>query len=219
MTDFAAARAHMIESQLRPNKVMDNRVLGAFATVRRELFVPGHLQALAYIDEDIPVGSGRHLMAPMVAARLIQAAGPRPLESALVVGAGTGYEAAVLSRLVRSVTALETDAELARWAHDAMVEEKIATVSVVEGPLRAGYRARAPYDVILFGGAVAGVPDEILSQLAGDGRLVAVVKPDAGAVGRATIAMRTGAVIARRVIFDAAIALLPGFEPKPAFVL
>ena len=74
MTIFEAARSHMIESQLRPNKVTDDRVLNAFAGIRRELFVPEHLRPVAYIDEDLPLGGGRYLMEPMVAARLLQAA-------------------------------------------------------------------------------------------------------------------------------------------------
>lgn len=218
MSLFEAARAHMIESQLRPNKVTDQRVLDAFTRVRRELFVPAASQYLAFIDEDLPIGGGRYVMEPMVAARLIQAATPQSTESALVVGTGTGYEAAVLGRLMRAVVALEENLDLARWARDALVEENMANVSVVEGRLRDGYRTRAPYDVILFGGAVAELPNEILGQLAGDGRLVAVVRPEA-AVGRAVLAIKTGAVIARRVIFDAAIPLLPSFEPKPVFSL
>jgi protein-L-isoaspartate(D-aspartate) O-methyltransferase len=219
MTAFDAARTHMIESQIRPNKVIDERLLDALGQIRRELFVPDALQSIAYIDEDLPIGRGRHLMEPMVAARLIQAASVRRTDIALVVGAGTGYEAAVISRLARAVVALEEDEDLARLARAALVEEHIASVSVVEGPLRLGHRQRAPYDVILFGGAVAELPDELASQLAEDGRLVAVLKTEAVGIGRATITIRTGAVISHRVIFDAAISWLPGFEPKPAFVL
>jgi protein-L-isoaspartate(D-aspartate) O-methyltransferase len=218
MSVFEAARAHMIASQLHPNRVTDDRVLGAFARNRRELFVPEQLRSVAYIDEDLPLGRGRYLMEPMVAARLIQAALPQRLDNALVVGAGTGYEAAVLSLLVRTVVALEEDAQLARAARAALVEEGIASVSVVEGPLHEGWRPRAPYDVVLFSGAVADLPKEIAAQLAEDGRLVAVVKTDGGVVGRAIVATRTGGVIARRVMFDAATPLLPGLAPKPAFV-
>ena len=217
MTEFEAARAHMIESQIRPNKVTDNRVLDAIAKIRRELFVPEHLRSIAYVDEDLPLGGGRYLMEPMVAARLIQAASVERADIALVVGAGVGYEAAVLAQVARAVVALEDDPELARRARAALVDHGIAAVSVVEGPSVAGHRPRAPYDVILFGGAVAQVPNEIIAQLAEDGRLVAVVKAEGG-VGRATLTTRTGGVIARRVIFDAATPLLPGFRPKPAFV-
>jgi protein-L-isoaspartate(D-aspartate) O-methyltransferase len=219
MTVFEAARTHMIESQLRPNKVTDGAVLDAFARIRRELFVPERLQPVAYVDEDLPIGRGRYLMEPMVAARLLQMAFPKRTDTALVVGAGTGYEAALLGLMVRAVVALEDDAELARFARAALVEEGIASVNVIEGPLPEGYRARAPYEIILFGGAVADTPNEILGQLAEDGRLLAVIKAVETGIGRATLATRTGGVIARSVIFDAATPLLPGFMPKPAFAL
>jgi protein-L-isoaspartate(D-aspartate) O-methyltransferase len=217
MSVYETARAHMIESQLRPNKVTDERVIGAFAQLRRELFVPEHLRGVAYIDEDLPVGHGRYLMQPMVAARLLQIAAVEPKETALVVGAGVGYEAALLSLLARSVIALEEDAELARFGRSALVEHGIATASYVEAPLSGGHRQRAPYDVILFGGAVAEIPQEINAQLGEGGRMLAVVRPGGG-VGRATVMLRTGGVLAQRVIFDAATPLLPGFVPKPAFV-
>ncbi len=217
MSLFDAARSHMIDSQLRPNKVSDDRVLGAFAAIRRELFVPEPLRGVAYIDEDLPLGKGRHLMAPMVAARLLQAAAIERTDAVLIVGAGTGYEAALAGTLARNVVAIEENPELAGRARAALVEHAIASVSIVEGPLTQGYRPRAPYDVILFGGAVAEIPAEITSQLSEDGRLLAVVKPPKG-VGRATLTTRTGGLLARRVIFDAAIPLLPGFQQKPAFV-
>jgi protein-L-isoaspartate(D-aspartate) O-methyltransferase len=217
MSLFDAARTRMIESQLRPNKVTDDRVLGAFATIRRELFVPEHLRSVAYIDEDLPLGRGRYLMAPMVAARLLQAAAVKRTDTALIVGAGSGYEAAVTALLARTVVAVEEDAELARQAHAAFVEHAIASISIIEGPPVQGCRQRSPFDVILFAGAVSELPSEITSQLAEDGRLVVVIRPENG-VGRAMLVTRTGGLLARRVIFDAAIPLLPGFEPKPAFV-
>ena len=207
----------MIESQIRTNKVTDERVLAAIAKIPRELFVPERLKSVAYVDDDLPLGGGRYLMEPMVAARLLQAATVERADITLVVGSGAGYEAAVLAQLARSVVALEEDPEIARRARNALVDLGIAAVSVVEGPLASGHRPRAPYDVILFGGAVAEVPNEIVAQLSEGGRLVAVVKA-AGGIGRATLTIRTGGLIARRVMFDAATPLLPGFQPKPAFV-
>lgn len=217
MTEFGAARAHMIESQLRPSKVIDARVLGAFAGIRRELFVSDHLRMVAYVDEDLPLGRGRFLMEPMVAARLLQAAAIERTDTVLIIGAGTGCEAALAARLARSVVALEEDPELARRAREALVEHSIASVSVVEGPLPQGYRQRAPYDVMLFSGAVAEVPSEIESQLAEGGRLLAVLK-SANGIGRAVLRTRTGGVVSQRILFDAATPLLPGFLPRPAFV-
>ena len=217
MNSFDAARTRMIESELRPNKVTDDRVLGAFARIRRELFVPEHLRSVAYIDEDLPLGRGRYLMEPVVAARLLQAAAVKRTDTALIVGAGSGYEAAVAALLARAVVAVEEDAELAKQAHAAFVEHAIASVGIVEGSPAQGCRQRSPFDVVLFAGAVSELPSEIAGQLAEEGRLVVVIRPENG-VGRAVLARRTAGLLARRVIFDAAIPLLRGFEPKPAFV-
>jgi protein-L-isoaspartate(D-aspartate) O-methyltransferase len=211
------ARRNMIERQLRPNSVTDERLIDAVSRIRRELFVPPALHAAAYSDADLPLGGGRYLMSPMVAARLLQATGPQPRDVALVVGAGVGYEAAVLSLLVRSVIALEEEPELARIGRSALVDHRIAAVQFVESPLAAGHRQRAPYDVIVFGGAVAAVPPEISGQLTEGGRMAVVQRPPAG-VGRATLIVRAGGVLACRIIFDAGTPLLPGFAAKPGFV-
>jgi protein-L-isoaspartate(D-aspartate) O-methyltransferase len=217
MSGYEAARANMIERQLQPNKITDKRVIDAFATIHRELFVPEKLRGIAYNDADLPLGGGRYLMAPMVAARLLQAAEIARNDNVLVVGAGVGYEAALIALLGRSVVALEENAELARQGRAALVEHRIASVNFIEGTPAQASRSRAAYDVILFAGAVAEIPAEISAQLAEGGRLVAVVKPDSG-LGRAMLTTRTGGVLAARVMFDAATPLLPGFARKPAFV-
>jgi protein-L-isoaspartate(D-aspartate) O-methyltransferase len=142
---------------------------------------------------------------------------PGAKEAALVVGAGIGYEAALLALLMRSVVALEEDEWLARLGRAALVDHRIGSVVYVDGPLAGGHRQRAPYDVILFGGAAAEIPSDIAAQLGEGGRMAAVLRPGQG-VGRATLATRTGGVLAQRVIFDAETPLLPGLVPKPAFV-
>jgi protein-L-isoaspartate(D-aspartate) O-methyltransferase len=217
MSGYEAARANMIERQLLPNKVTDERVIHAFASIRRELFVPERLRAIAYSDNDLPLGEGRYLMAPMVAARLIQATDIRWGDNALVLGAGIGYEAALIATLCRGVVALESDPELARQARSALVEHRIGSVNFIEGAQSQSNRARAAYEVIFFAGAVAEIPSEITAQLTEGGRLTAVVKPDSGP-GRATLLTRTGGILAARVMFDAATPLLPGFATQPAFV-
>jgi protein-L-isoaspartate(D-aspartate) O-methyltransferase len=216
MTDYATARANMIDGQLRPNKVIDRRVLDAFARIRRELFVPEPLRRVAYIDEDLPLGGGRYLMAPMVAARLLQAAVIGRGDTVLIVGAGSGYEAAVAAQLARSVIAIEADPGVARRARAALVEHGIAAASVVEGALARGHRPRAPYDAILFAGAAAAVPPEIAAQLADGGRMSAVIRPP-GEVGRAVLYTRSDGVLSHRILFDAATPLLPGLGAEPAF--
>ncbi|HEX3952110.1 MAG TPA: protein-L-isoaspartate O-methyltransferase [Stellaceae bacterium] len=217
MTVYETARIHMVESQLRPNKVTDERLIDAFLRINREMFVPEALRGVAYIDDDLPLGHGRYLMQPLVAARLLQALAIDPKDTALVVGAGVGYEAAVLSLLLRSVVAVEEDAELARIGRSALVDHRIASVTYAESAPGLGHRPRSPYNVILFSGAVEELPSEISAQLGDGGRISVVLRPR-GSVGRATVIARAGGVLARRIIFDAAMPLLPGFAPKPGFV-
>ena len=217
MTSPDTTRLNMVDNQLRPNKVTDERVLAAFMQLRREAFVPARLRGVAYLDDDLPLGRSRHLMQPMVAARLLQAAEIGPKDSVLVIGAGVGYEAALAALLARNVVALEEDAELARIGRSALVDHRIATVSYVEESMTVGHRARSPYNVVLFAGAVAAVPSEISQQLAENGRMAVVLRPQVG-IGRAVLITRTGEMLAQRVMFDAATPLLPGFVAKPAFV-
>lgn len=217
MSDYDAARVNMIERQLRPNKITDDRLIDAFATIRRELFVPERLRGIAYADGNLALGNGRYVMAPMVAARLLQAAEVSRNDNALVVGAGVGCEAALLSQLCRSVVALERDPELARQGRAALVEHRIATVHYIENGQTQAARGRPAYDVIFFAGAVAEVPAEISAQLTEGGRMVVVIKRDNGP-GRAALITRTGGVLATRVMFDAATPLLPCFVRKPDFV-
>ena len=217
MADFAAARLNMVESQLRTNKVTDLRLLGAFETVPRELFVPEPLRGIAYIDEDVALGGGRFVMEPRVLARLLQAAQPGPEDVALDLGCGSGYATAILSRLVATVVALEDDAALATAVNRTLGELEIDNAVVVEGRLTEGYPKQAPYNVILLGGAVAEVPAAIADQLAEGGRLVTVVSAGPG-LGRATLMRRDGGVISSRVLYDAALPVLPGFEAEPGFV-
>jgi protein-L-isoaspartate(D-aspartate) O-methyltransferase len=217
MHGYEAARANMIERQVQPNKVTDERLLTAFSNIRREVFVPERLRPIAYSDDDLPLGNGRYLMAPMVAARLLQALTIGRGDNALVVGAGVGYEAAIIALLCRGVVALEADAALARQARAGLVDHRIANVNVVEDAKAPAGRTRTAYDVILFAGAVAEIPDDIAGQLSEGGRMTAVVQPASGP-GRATLVTRTGGVLASRVMFDAATPLLPGFARQPAFV-
>lgn len=217
MSGYEAARANMIEGQLLPNKVTDERLIAAFAALRREAFVPAHLRAIAYTDDDLPLGGDRYLMAPMVAARLLQAMEVRRNDNALVVGAGLCYEAALLATLCRVVVALESDPVLARQGRAALVEHRLPNVNVVEDAPAQASRVRPAYDVIFFGGAVGEISSEISTQLAEGGRMAVVVKPDSGP-GRATIVTRTGGILASRVMFDAATPPLPGFVKTPAFV-
>ena len=214
--DFAAARRNMVDCQILPNRVTDQRLIEALSTVPREAFVPTGFKGVAYVDEAIPLGGGRYLMEPLVTARLIQAAEPKAQDLALVIGCGTGYGAAVLSHLAGTVVAVESDGGLAKEANQILSGLGMDTVAVMEGHLEEGYRKQAPYDVIFFDGAVADVPEAISSQLAEAGRLVAVVS--ANRVGKAMLMTRYHDRVSSREVFDAGTPLLPGFERSESFV-
>jgi protein-L-isoaspartate(D-aspartate) O-methyltransferase len=219
--DYATARFNMVESQLRTNKVSSDPLIAAFEAVPRERFLPERLRGIAYIDEDIPLGppgmGGRHLMEPMVLARMLQAAAVQPGDVVLEIGSGSGYAAAILARLAATVVALESDPDLAKQANALLNELGVDNAIVVTGALTEGYPKQAPYNVILMSGAVSAVPRAISDQLADGGRLVAVVKQGAG-LGRAVLMQRSGNHVAQRVLFDAATPFLPEFEAEPGFV-
>ncbi len=189
---FADARNCMVDSQIRPNRVVDPRVLQAMRTIPRERFVPQGAQALAYADEDVPLGNGRYLMEPMVFARLLQAVGLRDNESVLVVGAATGYGAAVLAACGCRVTALEEDPALLATAR-AVLAREAPGVTLVSGPLAAGWPALAPYDLILIEGAVPEIPPALVAQTRQDtGRILGALHMS-GRVTQAVMAEATPA--------------------------
>lgn len=217
MIDFATARLNMVESQLRTNKVTDAAVLAAFETVPREMFLPEALRGIAYVDEDVEIGRGRWMMEPMVLGRLLQAARPGPADVALEIGCGSGYATAILSRIVATAVAVEADDKFIEAAAATLSRLQMDNAVVIKGDVTQGYPGQAPYNVILFNGAVAEVPRAIREQLAEGGRLVAVVRGSDG-LGRATLIERHGGTTSGRVLFDAAVPQLPEFEATPGFV-
>jgi protein-L-isoaspartate(D-aspartate) O-methyltransferase len=206
--DFAAARRSMIDSQLRPEGVTDAAVLEAMNAVPREQFVPEEVRPLAYADRSLAIGDGRFLAAPAVLAKLLTQMAPQKGQRALVVGAGTGYSAAVLSAIGCDAIALETSAELAARVRELGIE-------VVEGKLQAGHEARAPYDLILIDGAVEYLPEAIIDQLADGGRLGTALV-DRG-VTRLIVGQKVAGAFGYLSIADAGVAPLPGFSRPRAF--
>lgn len=218
-TDYAAARDHMVDGQVRPNKVIDPRIIRAMRTLPRERFVPGNLASLAYADEDVPLPGGRALMEPMVIARLVQLLRVRDGERGLVVAAGAGYGAAILAACGAVVTALEEDAGL--LALGRLVLPGVAPgVKLTEGPVAAGWVAGAPYDFILIEGAVEEIPQQLAAQLTPTGRVAAVLaRPGGLGVGVLAELVHVGAGVRLRAqpFFDCATPLLPQLRARPAF--
>ncbi len=219
MTDFSQLRQKMVDNQLRTNDVTDHRILDAMALVPRERFVPASKKAVAYIDEDLPVGpaeTGRYLMKPHIFGKLVQLAEIRDDELVLVVGAGTGYSAAVISMLAASVVALEENADLANTATELLVDLGTENAVVVEGPLVKGYASEGPYDVILVDGAVETLPKELTEQLKPGGRLVVI--EGRGGSGMAKLYRKSEGAVSGRFGFNASVCLLPGFAKVEEFV-
>jgi len=210
--DFNHMRQAMVASQLRTTAVNDARVIAAMGAVPRERFVPQESAALAYIDRAIPLGAGRALNPPMTTGRLLTEAHPKAEDSALVIGGATGYAAALLAELVASVVSLEEDAALLAVARQAPASTR---VSIVEGPLAAGWKKKAPYDLILIDGAVEVVPQAIIDQLADGGRLAAAII-DRG-VARLSLGKRSGKGFGLVAFADAEAVPLPGFAQPKSF--
>ena len=214
--DFAAARRNMVENQIRTNRVDDSGVTSALSLVPREVFLPKAMRGFAYVDEAIEAAPGRWMMAPLVLARLLQAAELKPSDVAMTIGDATGYITAEVARMASAVVSLEADPDLAPRAGAALVELGVDNAAVVQGPLAKGFPAQGPYDVILFAGAVDDVPVAICRQLADGGRLLAVVRDGRG-LGKAMLMVRVGDSFGRRVLFEATAPMLPGFTPKEHF--
>lgn len=221
MIDFGAARRAMVDGQVRTSDVTNLDLIAAMLDIPREAFVPAAQAPLAYLDRDVQIsgaagGPARYLMKPMVLARLIQAANLAPQDRVLVIGAGTGYAAAVIARLAAQVVAFEEDEALCRQAKAALASVGSHNVNVIHGHLADGAPDLGPYDVILIDGGVETVPDRLGSQLSTRGRLVAVEV--SGPAGRAKLFQTVNGKLSGRELFDALAPVLPGFAVAPAFV-
>ena len=220
MTDYAAARNMMVETQVRTEGVTDYRIISAMGNVPRERFVPARSRPFAYTEADIVVKEEGHhhrrMIRPATLARLVQAAAIVPDDVVLVVGSSTGYTAALIAALANAVIALESDEELVTSATETLTDLGIGNVAVVTGRLEDGYAAEGPYDVIFVDGAVEEVPEALFAQLKAGGRLVAVVGYNRAAP--AMVYTRTDDDIGGRPAFDAFVPALPGFTRPREFV-
>ena len=215
--DFAEARRHMVDGQLRPNRVEDPRIVAALRELPRERFAPAALAARAYADADLPLPGGRAMLKPLVLARLVQLAGLKRGERALVVAAGTGFGAALMAAIGGIVSAVENDPALLAIARAALpAAAPTDSLTLVDADPAQGHAAGAPYDVIMIEGGVVEVPRAIEEQLAEGGRLVTIGLAG-GPPGRALLVRRAGGAFSVTQEFDAHAPALPAFAAAPAF--
>ncbi len=218
MNEFVTARHAMVESQIRTVRVTDKAVIAAFRNVPREVFLPDDMQPFAYCDGDLRISTGKHMIKPMVQARLLQASELKPSDAVLVIGCATGYLVALVAKIAATVVGLEDDPELVSRADRALASLDIDNGVVVLGDLTAGFPKLAPYDIIIIEGCCGRIPDRVTEQLAPGGRLLAVV--DENGVGKASVFRRNvDGEIGRRVLFDAGVPDLGTFSDEPVFRL
>jgi protein-L-isoaspartate(D-aspartate) O-methyltransferase len=162
----------MVAQQLQTNGVTDERVLKVMSEIPREEFLSGRLRRHAYENRALAIECGQTISQPLVVALMTQVARPQPEDRALEIGAGSGYQAAVLSRLVRSVITVELEPALAEHASATLRRLGYDNVEVAVGDGSLGWPSSAPYDIILVAAASPGVPPALLEQLGPRGRLV-----------------------------------------------
>ena len=216
-SNFEVARKAMIDSQIRPNKVIDERVIEAFAAIPREAFVPRSLRDVAYVDEDLSLSGGRFIIEAMVMARLLQALSLKPESNVLLIGAGTGYSAALLSHLCASVIAIDNRGAAVEKAQEILSQMEIGNVAVLKGKLTEGYPGEGPYDAIIIEGGVETMPQALLDQLGPDGQCASIWRSSPSGQGEASIWSRAGGQFVRRSLFNAQVPTLNEFKAKAEF--
>ena len=168
---YGGYRALLVET-LREKGIRDLAVLHAVSVVPRHLFVPDSARHRAYEDSALPIGAGQTISQPYVQARSLELLRLRGTDRVLEVGAGSGYQTALLASLASTVLAVERIPELARAARDALAAARVGNASVVVGDGTLGWRAYAPYDAIVVAAASPLVPAPLIEQLSEGGRLV-----------------------------------------------
>ena len=171
-TDFAAEREAMVERQIRRRGINEQHILDAFLTVPREEFISPEYQHLAYGDHPLPIEAGQTISQPYIVALMIEAAGVKPGDKVLEVGAGSGYAAAVMSRIASEVVAIERQPDLVDLARQRMQRLGYDNVRIVQGDGTRGCAEEAPFDAILAAASGSHVPHTLVEQLAPAGRIV-----------------------------------------------
>ena len=171
--DWAARRREMVEQQLRPRGIRDERVLAAMSEISRHEFVSPELRERAYEDHPLGIGQGQTISQPYMVAAMLQALELRGPEKVLEVGTGSGYQAALLARLASRVITMEAEPLLASSARQRLAQMGLSDrISVIVGDGSLGYPSEAPYDGIIVAAAAPEAPACLLEQLAEGGRLV-----------------------------------------------
>jgi protein-L-isoaspartate(D-aspartate) O-methyltransferase len=217
MTNFAARRTMMVDTQVRPNDVTKFPIIEAMLSVPREAFVPAQRREAAYVGGNIDVGDGRVLLEARTLAKMLDALDIQPTDLVLDIGCGLGYSAAVIARMAEAVVAVEADEGLASQAEARLSAESVDNVAVIEAPLGEGSAKHGPYDAIVIEGAVEELPPAIEAQLKEGGRIACLFMD--GALGVCRIGHKIDGAVTWRYAFNASAPVLPGFSRRAVFSL
>ncbi len=212
--DIERARHNMIEQQIRPWEVVDQRVLDILQTVPREVFVPGGYRGLAFADIEVPIGHGESMLAPKIEAKLLQALGIQPTDRVLEIGTGSGYLTACLARLAGHVVTIDRHADFVEQARARLAELGIGNVGYLTGDVFATDLPSAPFDVIAVTGSLPAPSDRLEGLLNDGGRLFAVIGEPPAQEAQLVTRIREG-VLRREGLFETVIPPL-AHAPRPA---
>lgn len=217
MTDFAARRRMMVDTQVRPSDVTEFPIIDAMLSVPREQFVPGDKIEAAYASEVVDLGGGRVVLDPRSFAKILDALNLTNQDLVLHVGAGLGYGPAVIARIAEAVVALEDDPVRLAEAQALLAQNDADNVILHEGPLAEGVAEHGPYDAVVIEGGVEMLPDALAAQVKEGGRIACIFMD--GALGTVKIGHKLDGQINWRFAFNAGAPVLPGFEKAVAFAL
>jgi len=217
MTDFAARRRIMVDTQIRPSDVTKFPIIDAMLNVAREAFLDESRKEAAYAGENLDLGNGRVLLEPRTLAKILDALDISGGDLVMDVGSGYGYSAAVEARMAQAVVAVEEDDTMAGEAQTLLSEAGADNAVVHVGPLAEGAAEHGPYDVIIVQGGVAELPGALEEQLKDGGRIACIFMD--GALGVVRIGHKNGGAVSWRFEFNAGAPVLPGFEKQCVFVL
>ncbi|MBE1284960.1 MAG: methyltransferase [Rhodobacteraceae bacterium] len=217
MTDFAARRVMMVDTQVRPSDVTKFPIIDAMLSVPREAFVPDNLREAAYADELVHLSAERVLLDARTLAKMLDVLDIGNDELVLDIGGGLGYSSAVIARMAQAVIMVEEDESLAEEAQQILSDTGADNAVVHAGGLAEGAAEHGPYDVIIVQGGVEELPQAIADQLKDGGRIACIFM--SGALGEMRVGLKSGGDISWRLSFNAAAPVLPGFQAAREFAL
>ncbi|WP_108860426.1 protein-L-isoaspartate O-methyltransferase [Ruegeria sp. Alg231-54] len=217
MTDFAARRRTMVDTQIRPSDVTKFPIIDAMLTVKRENFVPDAQREAAYVEGLIELGDGRCMLEPRTLAKMLDILNISNDESVLDIAPALGYSTAVAARMAQLVVAVEEDESLATESQSILIEAEADNAIVHVGPLELGAPEHGPYDVIMIQGGVEQVPVALIAQLKDHGRIACLFVQ--GALGIVRIGHKSGDRVTWRDAFNANAPILQTFSKNRVFSL